>query len=490
MGKEMPLKKIMFVCNNDPVHYKWSSQELTTLSDCRLTAEMIRSKLEANNIKLRGLYAIMHRSEKQNQFWASHKHEKDANFKEFQNKICQTKHFHILIFFEEDSKLTLSNISTILGVPIASLDVIKNEDNCLSYLCHCKYPKKFQYKKNDVITLVGVDFGSIYDARCAAWFNGIKAATEYSSKKETQALFKKIISKYRAREITYEEIFCNDDFISVITNPYYVKQLKEQKKIFDEINAINKEALIKKIVEQEIISLDSSIGILLYDAYIAYQPTIDQILVDNVCKMIINKKISIHEIKQNVNLNRYLSLYSYKIYSAFNQIMTMELENITKLKEINNIIYDKDTYDIYNHSKRVCDNLIAKILLREINEATLDIEIFNNEIIYNIYINNYEINHNSRLSTLIEKNLIHSLITKSIMSLDQLKQNRILNHLYNNFIEDMGIHTNIYHNALKYMINKTYIKSINEIYSNELYLNIYELFSEHEKTNIIQSLQE
>ena len=99
MGKQMPLKKIMFVCDNNPLHYQWSPQELNALEDCKSTAEIIKSRLENNNIRLRGLYAIAHRSEKPGQFWASHKHERDARFKEFQNTVRQNKHFHILILF-------------------------------------------------------------------------------------------------------------------------------------------------------------------------------------------------------------------------------------------------------------------------------------------------------------------------------------------------------------------------------------------------------
>ena len=99
--KEAALKKFMFVSDYDPAHYNWTPEELSALGDPKKTALILMKRLNKNNIKIKGMYAIQHRSEKKGYFWASNLHEKDSAFREYQEAIHTKQHIHVLIFFED-----------------------------------------------------------------------------------------------------------------------------------------------------------------------------------------------------------------------------------------------------------------------------------------------------------------------------------------------------------------------------------------------------
>ena len=55
------LSFFMLTSDYDPAHYNWTEKELSTLGDCKATAEVIKKRLEDNGVKVKEMYAIEHK---------------------------------------------------------------------------------------------------------------------------------------------------------------------------------------------------------------------------------------------------------------------------------------------------------------------------------------------------------------------------------------------------------------------------------------------
>ena len=62
--KESELETFIMASDYDPVHYFWTEKELAALGDCKAVAEVIKKRLEDNDIKVKEMYVIEHKSEK------------------------------------------------------------------------------------------------------------------------------------------------------------------------------------------------------------------------------------------------------------------------------------------------------------------------------------------------------------------------------------------------------------------------------------------
>ena len=357
---ESPLKKIMFVSDYSPSHYDWTPRELMALEHCESTARVLLARLKAKGIKISRMYAIEHNADTKNFFWASKRHNQEPEFKAYQETVRVNKHIHVLIFFEEDSKIERTKAAEIMGVSKYAIDKIHSEDGCLAYLCHCKYEKKFQYPKTAVYTLVGTDYEKIYDENFERWYVARENTTEYSKKRNKKAIFKEILERYKSGDITYEEIFAVEEYYEVVLEPYYKKRLDEQKNNIDTINYTNINNLEQKIEKDKLISIDcNSIGKPLYTAYLSDKANIDNRLCKILLEKVKNEEISLKEILSN---EHYYSLAQKLIYDFSKELSSqlfsmIETGEITTIDEINN---NKLLSKIYNNHQTTINELLSQ----------------------------------------------------------------------------------------------------------------------------------
>lgn len=113
MGNETKLRTFTFASDYNPAHYKWTEKELSSLGDCSATAEVIKKRLEDNGAKVKEMYAIEHKGEK----------EADSKSEEFHGPTDETKlHYHILVKFECKQGVTLKKLQNISVFVLSMLE--------------------------------------------------------------------------------------------------------------------------------------------------------------------------------------------------------------------------------------------------------------------------------------------------------------------------------------------------------------------------------
>lgn len=101
-------------------------------------------------------------------------------------EVVETKHLHVhgVAKCEAKGGGTLGAVAAALGLEPQYVEKPKAGryayDNMLAYLVHAKYPDKFQYSKDDVVTVVGKAYDDVYAERYAAW---VKARGTVEKKK-------------------------------------------------------------------------------------------------------------------------------------------------------------------------------------------------------------------------------------------------------------------------------------------------------------------
>ncbi|HEL1177384.1 TPA: AAA family ATPase [Streptococcus equi subsp. zooepidemicus] len=176
--------------------------------------EEIEKRLVSHNCIISELYAIKHDKDKL-VIW--NEEEKSTVEK------LKASHVHILIKFEKGT--TLSQLAYILGIEVQYIEKAKSGrygyDNLLAYLVHSKDKAKFQYSPNEVITLRGEDYLSVYNRRKEIWFKG--RATKEA--KEANLSLDYVISEILEGHITKSQV--------LLTNDYYKVYALNQRKIED-----------------------------------------------------------------------------------------------------------------------------------------------------------------------------------------------------------------------------------------------------------------
>lgn len=161
------LQTFMLTQDFDPEHWDWDPNELTALSSCDAAAKIIAARFAAAGVPLEEAYAIEH-----------DKDEKDIwdEYQNIYNKEVSGRHMHIVAKLGKENALPLEQIASIAGVDPAYIEKPRpgrySYDNMLSYLIHIKYPEKYQYDEDAVITLAGRPYMYYYRERHKAWMQG------------------------------------------------------------------------------------------------------------------------------------------------------------------------------------------------------------------------------------------------------------------------------------------------------------------------------
>ena len=172
--------------------------------DCLPLLKMIVNNLESNNIIVKEAYIIKHDKDKISTW--------DANQKK---NVVQDKavHIHALLKFERGA--SLSKIALAIRVEPQYLEKMKSGrygyDNCLAYLVHAKDESKHQYQPDEVVSLRGEDYTSIYQRSIEMWVKG--RATKKA--KETNFSIDWLIEQVLDGKLTKSNIMLTDEYYEI-----------------------------------------------------------------------------------------------------------------------------------------------------------------------------------------------------------------------------------------------------------------------------------
>lgn len=206
--KEANLTAIMLVQQLEDEYWLSSDYQAplkqAKAGNCRPLLEMIIKNLESNDIIVKEGYIIKHDRDKVST-WDSEKMKNSI-----ENK---TEHIHALLKFEKGASLT--KIALAIGVEPQYLEKLKSGrygyDNCLAYLVHAKDESKHQYQPDEVVTVKGEDYTSVYHRNMETWVKG--RATKKA--KETNLSVDWLIEKILSGEITKSNIMLTDDYYAI-----------------------------------------------------------------------------------------------------------------------------------------------------------------------------------------------------------------------------------------------------------------------------------
>lgn len=200
--------------------------------NCRPLLNMVIEKLEKQDILVKEAYIIKHDKDKVSTW----------NPDEMKNIIeNKAEHIHALLKFEKGA--SLNKIALALQVEPQYLEKLKSGrygyDNCLAYLVHAKDENKHQYQPEEVITVKGEDYTSIYHRNMETWMKG--RATKKA--KETALSIDWLIEQILSGKINKTNILLTDEYYSIYG--------QHKRKINEALDTVGERKSYKAISELE-----------------------------------------------------------------------------------------------------------------------------------------------------------------------------------------------------------------------------------------------
>lgn len=206
--KEANLTTIMLVQQLEEKYwlspdYKGPVQQAKN-GDCRPLLAMIIKKLKSSDIIVKEAYIIKHDKDKISTW--------DSNL--MTNTVeDKAVHVHALLKFEKGA--SLNKIALAVEVEPQYLEKLKSGrygyDNCLAYLTHAKDETKYQYRPEEVTTVLGEDYTSIYNRSIETWLKG--RATKKA--KETNLSVDWLVERILDGEVTKRNIMLTDEYYAI-----------------------------------------------------------------------------------------------------------------------------------------------------------------------------------------------------------------------------------------------------------------------------------
>lgn len=235
MIKQTNLTAIMLVQQLDDEYWlDFDTEPLENARDgnCRLLLEAVIKKLNNNDIQVVEAHGIIHDKDELLQ-WNQEKMENEI--------VLKTKHVHFLLKFSRGA--SLEKLALTIGVEPQYLEKLKSGrygfDNCLAYLVHAKDESKYQYNANEVVTILGEDYLSIYNRRIQTWIKG--RATKIA--KETNFSVDWLVSEILEGRITKSNI--------LLTNEYYTIYGQHKRKINEALETVGERKSYQAITDIE-----------------------------------------------------------------------------------------------------------------------------------------------------------------------------------------------------------------------------------------------
>lgn len=253
--KDANLTAIMLVQQLEDEHWKtW--QDKTALkqardeNNIRPLLETVTNKLNKADITVKEAYGIKHDKDEIN-VWNQ----------ELMKNVIEKKAEHIHFLFKFEKGASLNRIALAVGVEPQYLEKLKSGrygyDNCLAYLVHAKDESKYQYKPDEVVTVKGENYASVYHRCMETWVRG--RATKKA--KETDLSIDWLIEKILSGEITKSNI--------LLTNDYYAIYGQHKRKVNEALDTAGERKSYRTIAELELgnfkktvlyINADSGVG--------------------------------------------------------------------------------------------------------------------------------------------------------------------------------------------------------------------------------------
>lgn len=228
-------KKIFSITQqNKPDYWEWSESEKNVFGDLNAHADLIRQKLEQNDIELEEMHAIYHDKDK------------TVVYDKFDKELVETlKEPHIHVLFKTKESQDVETIANAIGVAPEYIEFAKQGkyvySNMLAYLIHAKDKQKHQYSPNEVLTLVGGDYKTHFANLSNQWKIGvIKKTANQKIHNLSGNQLDSVIDKILTQEISHDEI---------LAVPEYQKAYIHNKQLFErtfEVVAENKYKTFQK----------------------------------------------------------------------------------------------------------------------------------------------------------------------------------------------------------------------------------------------------
>lgn len=228
-------KKIFSITQqNKPDYWEWSESEKNVFGDLNAHADLIRQKLEQNDIELEEMHAIYHDKDK------------TVVYDKFDKELVETlKEPHIHVLFKTKESQDVETIANAIGVAPEYIEFAKQGkyvySNMLAYLIHAKDKQKHQYSPDEVLTLVGVDYKTHFANLSSQWKIGaMKKTANQKIHNLSDNQLDSVIDKILTQEISHDEI---------LAVPEYQKAYIRNKQLFErtfEVVAENKYKTFQK----------------------------------------------------------------------------------------------------------------------------------------------------------------------------------------------------------------------------------------------------
>jgi len=219
-------------------------------NNIRPLLETVTNKLNKADITVKEAYGIKHDKDEIN-VWNQ----------ELMKNVIEKKAEHIHFLFKFEKGASLNRIALAVGVEPQYLEKLKSGrygyDNCLAYLVHAKDESKYQYKPDEVVTVKGENYASVYHRCMETWVRG--RATKKA--KETDLSIDWLIEKILSGEITKSNILLTDD--------YYAIYGQHKRKVNEALDTAGERKSYRTIAELELgnfkktvlyINADSGVG--------------------------------------------------------------------------------------------------------------------------------------------------------------------------------------------------------------------------------------
>ncbi|MBS0939836.1 Rep family protein [Lactiplantibacillus plantarum] len=168
MAKSSTLTCVMIAQQLQPEFWHdWDEEPIQQAQDgnAKPLLEKVVKRLNNGTVKVSEAYGIIHNKDEEI-LW-------DA---QTQQNVTRQKedHVHFLLKFEKGD--TINSLAASVGIEAQYLEKAKSGrygyDNLLAYMVHAKDKDKFQYKPQEVITVAGEDYLSLYKRRREVWLRG------------------------------------------------------------------------------------------------------------------------------------------------------------------------------------------------------------------------------------------------------------------------------------------------------------------------------
>lgn len=231
MKRESFLKCVMIVQQLDPEYWiGWEPKLIEEANKGNLQPMLkeLLNRFENSGTEVSDLHGIIHDKDELI-IWDSKKLENVTVLKE--------KHVHILVKFTKGN--TITSLAEKAGVSAQYIERAKSgrygHENMLAYLVHAKDEEKHQYSAEEVVTITGENYTSIYNRSMKNWMRG--RATKQANNTKLSVDF--IVSEILKGKITKSNL--------LLTSEYYKVYALHKRKLNDALDAYAERKAYKTI---------------------------------------------------------------------------------------------------------------------------------------------------------------------------------------------------------------------------------------------------